>query len=33
MLGEEIARQFGPRDETPLCITARDAQGTRSSPG
>jgi GNAT superfamily N-acetyltransferase len=28
MLGEEIAREFGPRDETPLCIMARDAQGT-----
>ncbi|HEY8125003.1 MAG TPA: GNAT family N-acetyltransferase [Methylocystis sp.] len=27
-LGDEIARQFGPRDEAPLCILARDARGT-----
>ncbi|MGJ0510963.1 GNAT family N-acetyltransferase [Methylocystis sp.] len=27
-LGEAIAGQFGPRDETPLCIVARDPQGT-----
>jgi GNAT superfamily N-acetyltransferase len=26
-LGEEIARRFGPRDEAPLCIVARDLQG------
>ncbi len=27
-LGEEIAVQFGPRDEKPVSITAHDARGT-----
>ncbi|MFO1125425.1 MAG: GNAT family N-acetyltransferase [Methylocystis sp.] len=27
-LGEEIAVEFGPRGETPLCIVARNPQGT-----
>jgi GNAT superfamily N-acetyltransferase len=27
-LGDEMAGQFGPRDEAPLCILAHDRQGT-----
>jgi GNAT superfamily N-acetyltransferase len=26
-LGDEIAEQFGPRDERPMCIAARDPHG------